>query len=73
MDSKSLETKLFSTHNHVLTTRKLSKDNYVQWFKAIRIALTGYDKHKHLTKNGPEVADPAYDKWVQEDAHIVGL
>ena len=66
MDSKTLESKLFSTNNHptVLTTRKLTKDNYIQWSKAIKIALTGYGKHKHLTENWPNVADPAYDKWV---------
>ena len=75
MDSKTLESRLFSTSNSstVLTTRKLSKDNYVQWSKAIRIALTGYGKHKHLIESCPPMSDLGYDKWIQEDAHIVGL
>ena len=75
MESKNFESKLFSTNSHltVLTTTKLTKDNYVQWSKAIKIALTGYGKYKHLTDLCPAETDPTHDKWVQEDAHIVGL
>ena len=75
MDSNYFESKMFSSNNHptVLTNRKLTKDNYVQWSKAIKIALTGYGKHKHLTGTCPDETDPTYDRWIQEDAHIVGL
>ena len=46
-----------------LTTRKLDGNNYIQWTRAVKMAITGYGKQQHLYETAPHPNDQSYDKW----------
>ena len=60
-----------------LTTRKLNGSNFVQWSRAVTIALTGLGFDDHLTQSAPTISPTTDDKsvkqWKQMDAQIVAL
>ena len=70
-----MEPKLPASNNtqYQLTTRKLDGNNYNQWARAVKMAITGYGKVKHLYETAPHPTDPSYEKWVQDDAHLISL
>ena len=70
-----MEPKIFTSGNAPtqLTTRKLNDNNYVLWARAVKMAITGYGKRHHLHETAPHSTDQFYEKWIQEDAHLINL
>ena len=70
-----MEHKLFTSGNAPtqLTTRKLDGHNYIQWARAVKMAITGYGKQRHLYETAPPSTDQSYEKWIQDDAQLISL
>ncbi|XP_077247732.1 uncharacterized protein LOC143887535 [Tasmannia lanceolata] len=53
-----------------MTSIRLDGNNYPAWKRAVRIYLLGRGKVRFLEQSPPNVKDPTYAKWEQEDAVI---
>ena len=56
-----------------LTTRKLTRYNFLQWSRAVTLALTGLGFDDHLIKAAPTTDEKAIKQWKQMDAQIIAL
>ena len=56
-----------------LTTRMLTGSNFLQWSRAVTLALTGLGFDDHLTEAAPTTDEKAIKQWKQMDAQIVAL
>ena len=56
-----------------LTTCKLNGSNFLQWSRAINLALIGLGFDDHLTEAAPTVDEKAIKQQKQMDAQIVAL